>query len=151
MLRCDGALQHTITLTGRTPVAVTDADRESYFDEFRLANSRAPKEALGAEVAIMRQRVTFAESLGLFGALRGSRDGLLWVGPPGIDAWRYADPSPLPAQPTEWSVYTRTGRWVATVTLPARFFLWEAGADYVVGVTRDADDADVVVVYSVRR
>ena len=40
---------------------------------------------------------------------------------------------------------------MATVTLPARFFLREAGADYVLGVTRDADDAEVVVVYSLRR
>jgi hypothetical protein len=147
----DGARQHTITLTGRTPVAVTAANRESYFDEFRLANSNVPKAALDAEVAIMRERLTFAESLGLFGPLRASRDGLLWVGPPGIDAWRYADPSPLPAEPTTWSVYTRTGTWVANVTLPARFFLWEAGADYVAGVTRDADDTEVVVVYTLRR
>jgi hypothetical protein len=37
------------------------------------------------------------------------------------------------------------------VTLPARFFLWEVGADYVAGVTRDADDTEVVVVYTLRR
>lgn len=147
----NGAVQDTITLTGRTPVAVTAADRESYFAEFRLANKSVPKAALDAEEAGMRQRLTFAESLGLFGPLRASRDGLLWVGPPGIDAWRYADPNPLPEAPTTWSVYTRTGAWLANVTLPARFFLWEAGADYVVGVTRDADDAEEVVVFAVRK
>jgi hypothetical protein len=147
----NGTVRSTIVLRGRTPVAVTAADRESYFAEFRLANQRVPKAALEAEEARMRERLTFAESLGLFGPLMASRDGLLWVGPPGIDAWRYADPNPLSDAPMTWSVYTRTGIWMADVTLPPRFFLREAGADYVAGVTRDADDAEVVVVYTLRR
>lgn len=44
-----------------------------------------------------------------------------------------------------------TGVWLSDVILPPRFRLLDAGANFVAGVTKDEDDNDVVLVYSLRK
>ena len=39
------------------------------------------------------------------------------------------------------------GRWLCDVTMPARFAPKEIGADYVLGVARDDDNVEAVVMY----
>lgn len=69
------------------------------------------------------------------GMLAG-RDGHLW-----IEAFR------LPGDPQVWRVYTARGERVATVRMPPRFQLMEAGEDYVLGLWRDANDVEYVRMY----
>ena len=64
------------------------------------------------------------------------RDGHLW-----IEAFR------LPGEPQVWRVYTAEGKRVATVEMPPRFRLMEAGDDYVLGVARDDTDVEYVRIY----
>ena len=59
--------------------------------------------------------------------------------------------SDLPLQRLERSVLGGDGRWLAEVTLPARFALLDAGRDWVAGVQRDADDVESVVVLRLQR
>lgn len=136
-----------LLLTHRERVAVTDADREAYFGDVYIANSDAPRAQVDAEVARMRERRTFAKDLGYFGRLLAGRDSLVWVGPPSTDSYRFANPNALPDSATTWSVFTRDGRWVAEVRLPPRFLPLEVRAGYVAGITRDADDEVVVLVF----
>lgn len=140
-----------ITLSHRRAVAVTEADREAFFNDVAVANPGAPKAQNDAEVARLRATRTFAKELGFFGRMLPSQDGLLWVGPPSTDAYRFANPNAVPMTETTWSVYTREGVWVAEVTLPARFLPLDAGADHVAGVTRDDADEVVVLVYDLIR
>lgn len=80
-----------------------------------------------------------------------SADGHLWLergdGP--------RDPLPqvaLPhAEPTTWDVVTSDGRWLGPVTMPALFEPLEIGADYVVGVQRDALGVERVRVHAIRK
>ena len=136
----------TITLSGRSPVLVTEADREDYFSDVHRANPTAPKAENDAVIARMRERLVFAKELGLFGRLLPARDGALWVGPPGTDAYRWANRFAVPSEATTWSVFQRSGEWVADIELPPRFLPFEVGADYVAGITRDADDEVVLLV-----
>jgi hypothetical protein len=53
--------------------------------------------------------------------------------------------------PSDWSVYDRTGRWIADCRLPARFAPAEIGADYVIGVSQDNDDVERVTLWPLRR
>ena len=43
------------------------------------------------------------------------------------------------------------GELVATVAGPARFRLWEAGMDYLLGVSTDAEGVERVVLYHLER
>ena len=43
--------------------------------------------------------------------------------------------------------FGRDGGWLSDVTLPADFQPLEIGADYVLAVTRDADDVETVVLH----
>jgi hypothetical protein len=139
------------TLVNARPVAVTKQDEEAYFNDIYEVNEGEPREKLDAQVRAARDRVTFAKSMGVFGALLASRDGLLWVGPPSTDDGRRINPNPAPTQPTSWRVYSTRGQWLANVTLPARFYLLEAGRDYLAGITRDSDNLEVVVIYQLNR
>jgi hypothetical protein len=153
-IRCFDAtatVRASLALSGLTPVAVSDADREAYFNDRYVANQGMPRARLDAMVNAMRSETEFANTMGNFGALVASRDGLLWVGPPSNEDWRPTAPNPLPDRPTRWRIYSRAGVWIANVTLPARFRLFEAGANYVAGVTGDDDGQEVIVVYEVRR
>jgi hypothetical protein len=56
-----------------------------------------------------------------------------------------------PLVPSIWNVFDRQGRWTGDVTMPARFLPTEIGADYVLGIARDADNVETVVMYRVER
>ena len=56
----------------------------------------------------------------------------------------------LPGAP-RWSVFDRTGRLIARVSVPKRFTLRDWGRDYVLGVARDDLDVEHVVMYRLER
>jgi hypothetical protein len=147
----EGTRIGVIALSHRSAIPVSEADREAFFGDVAVANLGVPKSEIDAEVARLRERRSFAKELGFFGRLLASRDGLLWVGPPSTDAYRFANRNAVPTTVTTWSLYTRAGVWVAEVTLPARFLPLDVGADYVAGVTRDDVDEVVVLVYDLTR
>jgi hypothetical protein len=47
-----------------------------------------------------------------------------------------------------WSIYNAQGAWIADCTLPPHFAPAEIGADYVLGISRDADDVERVTLLS---
>ncbi len=141
----------THSLTDAVPLAVTKADQEAYFNDIYEVNVGSPRSMLDEQVRSARARVTFAKSLGVFGAMLAAQDGTLWIGPPSTDDWRRTNPNPLPLTATRWRVFSPSGVAIANVTLPPRFYLLEAGADYVAGVSKDDDDLEVVLIYTLRR
>jgi len=50
---------------------------------------------------------------------------------------------------TTWSVFESDGQFSGTVTLPDRFALFDLGAHYALGVSRDSLDVEHVVMYEV--
>ncbi len=140
-----------IHLSQRSPVAVSESDRQAFFDDVAVANPGVAKAEIDAEVARLRAQRTFARELGYFGRLVAGRDGLLWVGPPSTDAYRFANPNAVPLTETVWSVYPRAGDWIADVSMPAGFLPLEVGPDHVAGVTRDSADEAVVVIHDLIR
>lgn len=128
---------------------VTNDDREAYFDSILEANKTSPD--ISSHIKLLRTRVQFSETFPAFGRMLASRDDLIWIGPPSVEDFILHDPNTIPVEPTLWSVYSPQGAWISSVTLPARFRLLEAGADYVAGVSKDTDENDVVIVYSLRR
>ncbi|HYV99465.1 MAG TPA: hypothetical protein VE967_18550 [Gemmatimonadaceae bacterium] len=53
-----------------------------------------------------------------------------------------------PALPTEWRVFDRAGKRIATLTAPAHFSIREIGADYVLGVAVDDAGIESVRMYA---
>lgn len=58
---------------------------------------------------------------------------------------------PAPTTSTHWNIFSSDGRWIADLTLPAQFVAFDAGTDYVLGVSRDADDVERVTMFRLRR
>jgi hypothetical protein len=90
----------------------------------------------------------YAETVPAFSQFIVDRAARLWVREAHVAdaAWAGAL-SGLPLVPSVWSVFDGTGRWLCDVTMPARFLPKEIGRDYVLGVARDADDGETVVMY----
>lgn len=85
----------------------------------------------------------FPEFLPLFDEIVATRSGELWVRQ--YDAEHELTKSPTVAAPwsdreSRWDVFTRDGRWVSTVALPARFTLLDAIEDRVLGLTVNDDE-----------
>jgi hypothetical protein len=80
-----------------------------------------------------------------------SRTGELWVRTYVSEDGFRASVWPTNAVPSDWSIYDRQGRWVADCRLPARFSPVDVGADYVLGVSRDADDVERVSLWNLQR
>jgi len=63
------------------------------------------------------------------------------------------DPLPQVAEPhgmpTTWDVVTSDGRWLGAVSMPALFEPLEIGADYVLGLQRDALGVERVAVHAI--
>jgi hypothetical protein len=58
---------------------------------------------------------------------------------------------PFAGEPSMWTVVTRDGAALGTVTLPARMRLTQVGTDFIVGITKDENDIEHVGVYPLRR
>jgi hypothetical protein len=134
----------SVRMDGLRPLPVTEADRQGYFDGIDKGNP-GPR---GAKYRTEVRAVTeFADHLPAFGRFVASAAQELWVGPLTPADATVGSFNPAPDQETVWRVFDMRGAWLAEVTLPARFRLMEAGADYVAGVSRDSDDVERVVVY----
>jgi hypothetical protein len=90
----------------------------------------------------------FASTFPPYSTLLVDREGNLWAQE--YEWWEDAPdrwgPVSLLTPPGEsrWDVFTPLGRWLGTVTMPARIRPLEIGADYVLGLWRDADDVEHV-------
>lgn len=71
--------------------------------------------------------------------LLADRVGNLWV--------REGGTGPLTSGSMTWSVFNAAGRWLGDVAMPARFTPTDIGTDYVLGVSRDADDVERVALF----
>ena len=127
---------------GRT---VNTADKQAYIDAMDVANPGPRGETLRR---LVREATTYAERMPAFGRLVGSTTDEVWVGPNLTEDVTLAI-SPVPDRATVWSVFSVNGDWLSDVTLPKRFRLMEAGANYVAGIQKDDDDVESVVVYSI--
>lgn len=141
-----------------TPKPVREAERSGYIAHARSAAERdkahpltpARREAMNRALP----NLPFARQFPAFHELKADRAGNLWVQQ--YD-WHAAlmEPGPSRVQtmsaPSNWDVFDRSGRWLCTVTLPARFTPLEIGDDYVAGIARDEYDVERVDIYRLRK
>jgi hypothetical protein len=98
----------------------------------------------------MLERVVYADRLPSFGRLLVDGAQNLWAQHYDFRSV-FRTPGPVRTQtmtvPSIWDVLDPNGRWLCTVSLPARFTPVEIGSDYVAGLARDEDDVEQVRVY----
>jgi hypothetical protein len=112
---------------------LTPDDREDYVRGRLTGLSPEERPAERARV----EALPFPETRPALGTLLPDRGGNLWVG----------DWVLFPETPKEWKVFDPAGRWLGVVEVPIRFFPYEIGEDWVLGVERDELDVEYVVVY----
>ncbi|MEP6833440.1 MAG: 6-bladed beta-propeller [Gemmatimonas sp.] len=126
---------------------VTDADKHAYIDAVTKAN---PGPQAVASLKSIRENTVYAERMPAFGRIVGTLSDEVWVAPVLREDESYSL-NAVPENATVWSVFSSNGDWLSDITLPQRFRLMEAGARYVAGVLKDADDVETVVVYSIAK
>lgn len=140
----------TRTTRAVEPGAVTEEDRRVFREGFLRANrGAAPPDKLEATA----NAFPIANRRSAYGRFVPSTTGELWVGEFDVSEEVFLGRAGLgsPAHAMTWSILDRTGAWIASVQLPARFELVDAGADYVAGILRDDDDVESAVVYRLNR
>lgn len=135
VIRFDAALGRvgaTRTLTRPDPVAAdVEAAYRAVLDE---GADRPPDGVVPATVA------AFPDSLPAYGDLVAGTDGRLWV----------QDPSRPGRYPLAWTAY-RDGAAVARLEMPPRFFPFELGPDWVLGVAYDELSVERVELWRTER
>lgn len=107
--------------------------------ERRLARNRS-KEAKAITARVFDGDYA-PRTLPRYGAALVDADDQLWVGA-----------YPMPAAATvPWMVYDAAGRPIASVALPQRFRLFQAGRDWVLGSYIDEDDVETVRLYRLEK
>jgi hypothetical protein len=144
----DGKLVVAVRFDGLQPPAVTNADRQAYFDGIDKGNPGPRGAKYRAEV---REVTEFADRFPAFGRLVASTAEELWVGPLVPADATVGNFNPAPTTSDTWRVFDMRGALVGIVSLPAHFRLMEAGIDYVAGIARDGEDVERVVVYRLTR
>jgi hypothetical protein len=140
------------------PAPVRDGERSGYIEHVREAAARDKSHPMTPAMRESMERtlpnLPFARQLPAFAELKADRAGNLWVQQ--YD-WHFALQEPGPSRvqtmsvASKWDVFDRSGRWLCTITLPARFTPLEIGDDYVAGLARDEDDVERVEVYRLRK
>lgn len=132
------------------PAPVTRSDIETYVVEW----GRRWIKSTGAEAERERADLRddpYASTVPAFSRFITDRVGRLWVRAANLaDAPGAGQLNLMPLAPSVWSVFGDDGAWLGDVTLPARFQPHDIGADYVVGIARDADDVQTLVHYRLR-
>jgi hypothetical protein len=135
--RADG----TVTLVVRRPIPnrqVTPGDVNSLFEQ-RLAWHT--DEARRTEQERTLRSMPLPETMPAFAEVRAAGDDHLWVREYAVE---------LDA-PGAWSVFDDNGRFLGSVTTPARFNVHEFGSDYVLGVWTDDLDVPYVQMYRIEK
>jgi hypothetical protein len=138
-----------------TPQRVTEGERTAYREyalQAALSDRSHPTTRERAERFI--GELVFAEEFPAFQTLLVDRAGYLWV-----KRYDYRDsfltPGPSTTEtidvPTHWDVFDPEGVWLCSVELPARFTPFEIGADYALGLARDADEIEQIHLYRLRK
>ncbi|MCC6316594.1 MAG: hypothetical protein IT361_02795 [Gemmatimonadaceae bacterium] len=116
---------------------ITEADKDYLRRDHLGSNPRASRQRLEEEV----RRTRVAEWAPLFGSVRVSTSGELWVSEfDPSTSQRGAGQLLAPSKPVRWDVFSSLGDWLAQVWLPAFFYPWEFGSDYIAGVAFDQDE-----------
>ena len=142
----DGALKRIIRRQW-TPPKIASAEIDRYADAW----SRRWITSAGAAAEQERREFRaspFSEILPAFAQFVADRSGNLWVREAKVaDAGADGSYTTQPLVASTWNVFDTQGRWTMNVTMPARFSPTEIGADYVLGIARDADGVETVVMY----
>lgn len=77
----------------------------------------------------------------LYAQLLTATDGTLWV-----QRFRYSE-----KDSTDYLVIDTTGKVIATITVPPGANILEIGSSYVLGVHKDRDDIESVVMYTITK
>ena len=144
-IRPDGSVAQIVRWPA-TPTPATDGLLAAYLDDLRTMLRRANPDMSAAEFDRFfdEQAARFALPAGtplpLWLRLTGDVEGRLWLAE--------FTPTPRRAVP-RYTVLDADGQWLGTVTMPPRFRLLDANATAVLGVQRDEDDVEHIVVYPV--
>jgi hypothetical protein len=93
----------------------------------------------------------FAKAFALFAQGWTDRSGNLWVRHYELQhVMRTAVDAPS-TYPFHYSVFSPNGRWLGDLELPANLVVLEAGADYLLGVSKDAEGVESVVLHRLRK
>ncbi len=148
----DGRLERIIRRPWH-PAAVGDADKAAYRRHALDSggeNGRPFPPEVRARFEKSLESVVFAEQYPAFSTMTADRAGNLWVRQYDYRAeFRTAGRVRMetPVVATRWDVFDGQGRWLITMTLPARFAPLEIGDDYMAGLSRDDDDVEQVQLY----
>jgi len=141
-----GALERIIRRRW-TPARVTGDDIDEYVREW----SKRWITATGPEAERRKRDLRddpYADAVPAYAQFLVDRAGRLWVREAHLaDAPAAGQLTTSPLVPSVWSVFGHGGRWLTDVTMPAHFMPTDIGAHYVLGIARDADGVETVVLY----
>jgi hypothetical protein len=90
----------------------------------------------------------YADTVPAFSQILVDREKRLWVREAHLaDAAWAGSLSGAAVDPSVWSVFDTNGVWLCDVQMPAHFTPKDIGPDYVLGVARDAEGVESVVMY----
>jgi hypothetical protein len=149
----NGARLERIVRRDWTPVSVRDADKEAYRTHALDSpgeNGQPMPPQMRARMAQSLASAVFAERFPAFSTIVADRAGNVWVRRYDYRA-EFRTPGRVrmetPVVATRWDVFDGQGRWLTTMTLPARFAPLEIGDDYMAGLSRDDDEVEHVQLY----
>jgi hypothetical protein len=133
----DGSLRQIVRRT-TPPARVTAEERDARREEYlAFAESQGRRPMIERMYAAMPDQ----ESFPAHGPLIVDDAGNVWV----ADFARPSDAT------TRWTVYDTAGRIAGTVETPIDLQVVEVGADYVLGIARDEDDVERIMLYALPR
>ena len=122
---------------GAEPRPVT-SELEDAFRDMRLEGAG---EEFRSSTLAMLDGIVFPDHLPVYETLKTDTEGFLWV--------KSYTPDWEPGGP--WWVFDETGRWLGEVDIPAELTVFEIGPDYILGMVRDEQDVERVVMYALER
>ena len=133
-----------------TGASITRADIDIYMAEWARRWIKSTGAAAHADSESLKTEM-YAKTLPAFSQFIADRTGRLWVRDVHtIDLAVAGSYGLYPLVASNWSVFDPKGIWLGDVTMPARFHPKDIGADYVLGVARDADGVETVVMYKLQ-